>query len=213
MKPDTPHLPNWSRPDDSNINRILQRHLPWIQAYVHRKLGDFPRHKSDTGDIVQEALVQFLKYGPRLHVTNDGQLRALLSRIVVNVVSNQYEWFTACRRAIARERPLSSETVLNLNPPERIQDTPSKIAIQHEEEAWLRLAIEFLDFKNRELIVHRNWMSLSFQEIGDRLGISKDGARKQYYRAIKDPIEKVKALKDGRLDAVVGPELSREMED
>ncbi len=205
-------LPNWHQGQDTDIEEILKRHLPWIQTYIHKKLGNFPRHKSDTGDIVQEAMVQFLKYGPRLHVTNDGQFRALLCRIVENVVSNQYDWITACRRAVARERPLPSDTVLNLNPSERKQDTPSQIVNKQEEEAWLRLAVELLGFKHQEVIVHRNWMDLSFSEIGKRIELSKAGARKRYYNAINELIDKVEALKNGRIDSVVGPELSKEIQ-
>lgn len=205
-------LPNWAQNNESDIEEILKRHLPWIQGYVHRKLGNFPRRKFDTGDIVQEAMVQFLKYGPRLQVTNDGQFRALLCRIVENVVCNQYVWLNACRRTIARERPLPSDTVLNLNPSEGRPETPSQIVNQQEEEAWLRLAIELLDFKHREVIIHRDWMGLSFSETAEQIGLSKAGARKRYYNAINELIEKVDALKNGRIDRVVGPDLSKEME-
>lgn len=206
-----PHLPNWNQDSESDIDDILKRHLPWIQAYVHRKLGNFPRRKSDTGDIVQEAMVQFLKYGPVFRVTNDDQFRALLSRIVENVLCNKFDWFNACRRAISRERPLPTDTVLNLNPSMHGDDTPSQILSQQEEEAWMRLGIELLDFKDQEVIVHRNWMGLSFTEVGERLGLSKAGARKRYYHAITKLIEKVKALKSGKITSVVGPDLSEEI--
>lgn len=199
----TPLLPNWGQDNDADIERIMARHLGWVQAYVHKKLGDFPRHKSDTGDIVQEAMMQFLKYGPRFQVTNDAQFRALLCRIVKNVMSNEYDWFTACRRSIARERPLPSDTVLNLNALEQTQDTPSQIVNRNEEEAWLRLGIEFLDSAFRKVIVFRNWMNLSFTEIGKRLGISKAGARKRYYNAVNALIKEVKTLKSGGIDAMV----------
>ena len=49
-------------------------------------------------------------------------------------------------------------------------------------------------------------------KIGKLLGISKVGARKRYVRAMTILVETVEALKSGRIDAVLGPELCREME-
>lgn len=203
-------ISNRNQDDSNNLKMILERHLSWVQAYVHRKLGNFPRHKSDTGDIVQDALVQFLKFGPRIHLTNDKQFRALLCRIISNVINNKYDWFTAKRRAYARERPLPADTVLNLDPPQTRQDTPSQIAHQLEREAWIRLGIELLDPDDREIIVLRNWDDLSFKEIGDQCEVSKSEARRKYLQALKHLIATVKALQVGQLDTLLGPDLSEE---
>ena len=95
---ETPMLPNWEHGDGGDLEKILKRHLPWIQSRVHQKLGNFHRSKADTGDIVQEAMLQFLKHGPRIKLSNDHQFRALLCKIIENVVCDQYAWFTAQRR-------------------------------------------------------------------------------------------------------------------
>jgi RNA polymerase sigma-70 factor (ECF subfamily) len=199
-------LPDWEQAEPEDLEEILKRHLPWIQAYVHRKLGSMWRSKAETGDIVQEAMIQFLRHGPRVKLTNDRQFRALLCRIIENVVCDQYDWFTARRRAMAREQPLPGDTVLNLDPPMGKVDTPSQIVQQQEKEAWIRLGLELMKPKEREVIILRKWEDLSFAEIGERLGVGKSVARRKYLRSIEILIETVKALQSGRLEAVIGEE-------
>ena len=94
--------------------------------------------KGETCDYVQDAIVQFLQYGPRFTISNDARFRGLLAKIVENVLCNKYHWFIARRREIARERPLPSDTVLNLDPPRHAVDSPSMAADKHEQEAWVR---------------------------------------------------------------------------
>lgn len=208
--PNTPFLPNWDQDKAEDLEKILERHLPWIQSYVHRKLGDFWRSKADTGDIIQEAMVEFLKHGPRIRLQNDRQFRALLCRIVENVVCDKYAWFTARRRAIAKERPLPPDTILKFDPPRGSQDSPSQIVQRNEREGWLRLGLEVLDYRKREVIVLRNWENLSFAEIGERLDLSKSEARRKYLGAVNLLIETVNALQSGRLDSVLGEDLFEE---
>lgn len=197
---------------DNETAKILERHLPWIQKYVHHKLGRFLRTKLETGDIVQEATISFLKYGPRFKLINEKAFRSLLCRIVENALSNNYEWFTACRRNISIEKPLPTDSVLNLDPPQREQATPSKIAQQHEEEAWLRLGLELLDPEERRVIVMHHWELLSFNEIGKVLGLSREGARSRFIRALERLIETVESLKSGHLEDVLGEDFMKEME-
>ena len=83
-------------------------------------------------------------------------------------------------------------------------DTPSQIVQQQEKEAWIRLGLELLKPGDREVIILHKWEDLSFAEIGERLGISKSVARRRYLRSIELLIDTVKALQDGRVDAVIG---------
>jgi hypothetical protein len=62
----------------------------------------------ESGDVVQEAAVQFLNYGLRFIISDDKRFRGLLARIVENVLRDKHDWFTAQRREIARQRPLPS---------------------------------------------------------------------------------------------------------
>jgi RNA polymerase sigma factor (sigma-70 family) len=108
----------------------------------------------------------------------------------------------AKRREIARERPISTETVLSLDASRRRAKTPSKSAERHEREAWIRMGMEFLESEEREVILLRKWENLSFPEIGKRMKISKDAARMRHNRAVLKLAEKVGALRRGELPLV-----------
>lgn len=189
--------------DMDSLNRLLEAHLPWITAQVKRRMGPVLQKKAETGDYVQNALLQFLKYGPCFSISSENQFRAFLLKVVENSLRNQHDWFTAARREIARERPLPSDTVLSLDPPQGEVKTPSKQAARHEQEAWIRLSMEFIDAKAREILVLRQWEKLPFKEIGDRLGVSEVAARMKHNRAVKQLSKKVWALRSGQLSHIL----------
>jgi RNA polymerase sigma factor (sigma-70 family) len=164
---------------------------------VRRRLGPALRRKDESGDYVQDAVVEFLRYAPRFHMSSDSRFRALLGRIIENVLRDRNDWFTAQRRAMSKERPLPRDTVLNLDPPRQAAESPSQVALQHEQEAWVRLGLEFLDSEDRRLIVFREWEGLTFSAMGERLGISLSAVRDRYLRAVDRLTDEVWALRTG----------------
>lgn len=188
--------------DPNGLDTLVERHLPWIHDKVRQKLTPLLRGKGETCDYVQDAMVQFLRYGPRFTLADEEHFRAMMLRIVESTLLNRYDWFTAQRRAIARERPLPTDTVLSLDPLHSNAKTPSTSAQGHEQEAWIRLGIEFLDPEYREILVLRKWEDLSFNVIGERLGISSEAARKKCSRAINRLSDKVWELRAGNLSGL-----------
>jgi len=182
-----------------DLGECIEKHLQWIQEFASRKLSPLLRVKAETGDVVQDALVQFLKYGPRIHVASDAELRSLLARIVENVIRDKYDWFTARRRALVKERPLPSDTVLYLSSTKRDADTPSKIVHKSEQEGWVRLGLELLAPDDRRPLILRDWDRLSYIEIGKRLGISEHAARRKYIRSLTLLMGVVQSLRSGRI--------------
>ena len=193
-------LSRWSRGDRAGLDQLLERHLPWIRAHVRSRLGPALRRKDESGDYVQEAVVEFLKYAPRFHMSSDSRFRALLGRIIENVLRDRKDWFKARRRAISRECPLPRDTVLNLDPPRDAAASPSQMALQHEQEAWVRLGLECLDPEDRKLIILREWEGLTFAAMGERTGISLDAVRNRYLRAVGRLTQEVWNLRTGGRD-------------
>ncbi|HKD99958.1 MAG TPA: sigma-70 family RNA polymerase sigma factor, partial [Planctomycetota bacterium] len=171
--------------DAEAMHHLLERHLPWLRAEVRRQLGPVLRQKADTEDFVQDAAVNVLRFSPRFVVADEHQFRALLARIVVNVVRHKYEWFTARRRRLAQERPLPTDSVLHLGGLECSGSTPSEHAARAEREALVRLGVELLDAAERDAIVLRDWEDLPFADVGRELGVSEDAARMRYARAVR----------------------------
>jgi len=178
-------------------------HLSWVRVHVRKRLGPLLRRKAETNDIVQDAMVQFLRYGPSVLVSDSRHFRALIVKIVENSLRNKYDWFTARRRAISRENPLPPDTVLHLDPPHDSVDRPSQLAQRHEHEAWVRLGLELIDLEGSEIIILRQWDNLSYAAIGERLGISAEAARARYGRAVMRLAEEVGKLRRNGIVNVV----------
>ncbi|MFH2000405.1 MAG: RNA polymerase sigma factor [Planctomycetota bacterium] len=198
------YLQQWNAGDADGLQALLERHLPWIYEHVPKRLGPLLRLKADVSDYVQDVVVQFLQYGPRIQISDDEHFRALLIRIVENALRDKHDWFTARRRAYALDHPQPSDTVLSLDPPaEDPVATPSKVASRHEDEAWIHLGLELIDPEERELIVLRQWDELPFDEIGKRIGVSQDAAWKRHNRAVHHLAEKVGELRRRRIDCLM----------
>jgi RNA polymerase sigma factor (sigma-70 family) len=202
----TESLDEWNLGNQKGLTALLEQHLPWIQEYVSRKLGPKLRTKLESWDIVQEAMVQFLKYGPRIKVSSASQFRALIGRIVENVLCDEHDRVTTLRRKISRERPLPSDTVLNLDLPRLEVTPPIKTAQRNENEAWIRLAIELVSTQDREVLTLRAWGSHSFSEIGSQIGVGENAARMRFNRALLRLAEKVARLRRGELERVLDEE-------
>jgi RNA polymerase sigma-70 factor (ECF subfamily) len=199
-------LSQWNQGDRLALDALLEDHLPWIRDQVRRRMGPKLRSKGETCDYVQDALVEFLRYGPRFTLSSDAVFRALLLKIVENTLRHRHVWFTARRRDMAREQPLPSDTILSLDASPGADETPSRSAAQHEQEAWIRLGMEFLDPDQREVLLRRKWDNLSFAEIGDRLNISSEAARKRHNRALDKLSNLIWELRQGKLDRVLEEE-------
>ncbi len=195
-------LSQWNAGEEQALDNVLERHLPWIREQVRKRLTVLLRQKAETMDYVQDVVIQFMRYGPRFVVSDEKRLRGLLYRIVENSLHDKYDWFTARRRAISRERPLPSDTVISLDPPRGSVSTPSRIAHRNEREAWIRLGLEFLAPDDRELIALRQWEKVPYDEIGKKLGLSPDAVRMRYNRAVGRLGDKVGALRCGQVDSI-----------
>jgi len=196
-------LERWHDGDQDALNALLEEHVPWVHSQVRRHMTPLLRSKGETVDYVQDAMFQFLRFAPRFKVANTAHFRGILLKIAQNALHNRYDWFTARRREIAREKPLPSDTILSLDPPQQAVKSPSKSAEEHEREAWVRLGMEFLDPEEREVLVLRKWENLSFAAIGEELGIAADAARMRHNRAVRRLGDKIWALRGGNVESVL----------
>ena len=190
-------LQRWNGGDERALQELLQLHLPWIQAHVEKRLGGLVRAKEETADVVQDALVEFLRYGPRFNVSSEAHLRFLLGRIAENVLRDRHDFFTRRRRQVARERPLPEETVLELDAGSRDSVRPDRALEKKQWQAWVRLALELMDPEEREVIVLRQWDDLEFAEIAEKIGGTADAARMRFQRALPKLAQKIRQLQRG----------------
>ncbi len=188
--------------DREALGVLLQRNLPAIRAMVRGKLGAALRKKEQTEDIVQQTMVEFLRYGPRFTIENEVVFRALMGKIALNVLRGRADWYQALRRKAARERPLS-DSVIDLEPVDSSVPTPDSDLQRQERDGFVRLALELLEPEDRDVLVLREIEELPFSAIGEQLGISPDAAKMRYYRALPRLAETYRSLQCGGISNLV----------
>ncbi len=193
-------LRRWHQGDPAALEALIQEHLGWLLAEVRRRISPRLRRKVESQDIVQDAMVRLLRYGPRFVPANKGQFRALLARIVLNTILDGRAFHENPKRDMDREQPVPSRTVLILGAAGRALTKPDEAAERDEIGEWLRLGLEFLDPDDRKVIHLRQWEGLEFGDVAERLGLATaDAARMRFQRALPRLAQKVQELKAGRL--------------
>ena len=177
-------LQRWHAGERGAIDALVARDLPWIARYVKTRLGPFLRGRGETADYVHDALLDVLGYVPRFVTGNRAGFRSLLARMIENHLRDAHDHHAAQRRTPLRERPVPSDSVLDLDRPQETVTQPSSKAEQREEALWVRLAIEMLEREDRQVILLREWQGLEFAAIGEQIGIREDAARMRYRRAL-----------------------------
>ena len=179
--------------DGEALRALVARDLTWIRARVNRRVGDLLRQRGEVDDYVQDAVVAALEHGPRFVVDDRDRFRALMARIVENVLRMRHRALRAGCRDVAREQPIATGVVLDLTAG---GTSPSSAASRNERRAWLDLGLELLGPADREIVLLRQWEGLSFAEAAARLGVAEDAARMRFRRALRRLARVVRRLRD-----------------
>jgi len=191
-------LSRWNDGDEDALTELIGLHADWLRRHVGRRLGGELRTKLESGDIVQDSLMHFLRDLPRFEVEGEAQFRALMARIIENRIRDTRDWFHAKRRTVSREQRLSG-SVADLSPGARAFTRPDEAAAKLEMKTFVRLALELLEPDDQHVIVLRQWEGRPFEEVGGELGISPDAARMRFNRALKRLADQIEKLKEGEV--------------
>lgn len=189
-------LRRWHGGDDAALGALVARDLPWLRAVVRQRMGVELAGRADADDIVQQALVNLLQYGPRFEVDDVTAYRGLIACIVENTIRKLIRDGRRQRRWAGGEEPLPSGSVVALSGG---ATRPSMSADRNERRAWIQLGLELLDPRDRELVLWRQWDGKSFAEIGAALDVSEDAARMRFERALQRLAQAVARLRSGRV--------------
>lgn len=190
-------LQRWHGGDREAIHVLVARDLPWIHDYVQARLGPLLRARGETMDYVQDAVIAVLSYSPRFVTADRARFRGLVARILENHLRDAHDHHMAACRALVRERPLPSDSALDLDRPQRPVTQPDARADANEQQAWVRLALELLEVEDRQVLLLRQWQDLEFAAIGERMGLSEDAARMRFQRALPKLAKKLDELRAG----------------
>ncbi len=194
-------LRGWCSGDEEALAVLLGEERDWICGLVRRRLGAALRGRAETQDVVQDAVVEVLRSGPRILTRDRAAFRALLARIVENTLRDAHDRHTAARRDLRREVPLDSRSTIVLDKSLRSVTHVSEAAVREEERALIRCAIELLEPIDREIVLLRGYRELEFAECARLLGIAVSTAQMRFARAVPRLARMVARLRAGQVDA------------
>ena len=167
--------------DEQALNDLFARYIPSLRRWASWRLPHWARDLADTPDLVQETLIQVFKKMDAFEHRGEGAFHAYLRQAVMNRIRNELR--TAQRR------------------PERVgldeeqQDdglSPLEAAIGVEAVERYEAALQRLRDEERELIVARIELGLTYSELADATGKpSSDAARMAVARALVRLVEEM----------------------
>lgn len=147
---------------------------------LHRHLTRKIRCGFTAADLTQEVFVKLLRSQNTTDINNP---RAYLYRIASNILADHFRSVTSRHGAL--HQPLS-DTVVDVMP------GPEDALLSRDELMRLQRAIDELPERQREVIMLHKFKGLSYQEIADQLGISKNTVMVHMMRALAHCREQVR---------------------
>ena len=160
--------------DQRALEEVLARAIPLLKRWASGRLPHWARDMVDTDDLVQDTVINTLKRLDVFEYRVDSALQAYLRQAVMNRIRNEI------RRASRHPAP---ETLDSGAPDAGVSPLEELIGKQ-EVEAYDE-AMEALEPHEREAIVGRVELGLSYVELADAMGRpSADAARMAVGRAL-----------------------------
>ena len=160
--------------DEDSLNRLLARYLPRLRRWASGRLPWALRTMLDTGDLVQDAIVNALPHLNGLEIRTEHAFQFYLQRAVKNRIIDLHK--RAGRRPIREEIPEDARTP---------DSSPEVKAIQAEALERYERALASLKNEESQALVLRVELGFDYQEIATQLGKpSADAARMAVTRAM-----------------------------
>jgi RNA polymerase sigma-70 factor (ECF subfamily) len=152
---------------------VIQRIGPIVQRYCRGRLGRSDRSSVSADDVAQEVLLAVLTALPSYRV----QGRPFLA-FVYGIASHKV---IDAHRAATRNR---SDAVAEVPDAVSVADGPEQRALQGELSVQMRLLLEQLPEKQREILVLRVVVGLSAEETAEAVGSTPGAVRVAQHRAL-----------------------------
>ena len=170
--------------DAGALEALLDRYQPRVRQLVRQRLGGQLRQELDSGDMVQEAMVEVLEGFERFEMRDEDAFVKWLSVLVENRLRELSRFHRAQKRDLSRKVGLESpdEEKPAFEPVGR-GETPSVEVGRAEFADHLREALKQLTERHRAVIVAKE-SGLAWAEVAEQLGLqTPEAARMLHARA------------------------------
>jgi RNA polymerase sigma-70 factor (ECF subfamily) len=144
--------------DREALDALFARHIPLLRRWASGRLPRWARDIADTSDLVQETVLQTFKRVETFEPRGNGALQAYLRQAVMNRIRNAF-------RSKRRQPPVAE---LDEQLPAD-HTSPLEAAIRQEELERYDAAMGELSEHERDLIVARLELGLTYEEIAEAL--------------------------------------------
>lgn len=191
----------WQAGDRQALDQLAAEIQPWLHQEISLALGKNQRAAQDSVDMAQNAVLNFLTWGPKFVPENETQFRALLKRIATNqVIDMQRRQGLRNRGGHVESMLKSGNSFSNFGPTQNSALSPSHQAGQAEDQDWVRLALQFLEPDERHLLVASEVEGQDWATIASDLGLtSADAARVRCARLKPKLARLLMQLRRGRM--------------
>jgi RNA polymerase sigma factor (sigma-70 family) len=145
--------------DREALEVLFARHIPRLRRWASGRLPRWARDVADTQDLVQDTVLQVFKRVEDFEPRGDGALQAYLRQAVMNRIRNELR---------SKGRRPSFEGLDDEAPADRT--SPLDAAIRQEQLDRYDSALSRLSEQERDLIVARVEVGLTYEEIAEALG-------------------------------------------
>jgi RNA polymerase sigma-70 factor (ECF subfamily) len=141
------------------LDQLCARYLPRLQRWAHGRLPAWARGALDTQDLVQETMASAVQHLPSFEPRHEAAFQAYLRHALMNRVRDEI------RRAHRRPAPDPLDSARPSTAPSPLEEAIGLEALDCYEAALQRLRPE-----DREAIIARIEMGLSFNDVAEALG-------------------------------------------
>jgi RNA polymerase sigma-70 factor (ECF subfamily) len=169
--------------DRAALGKLLDFYRPALVEVAGYSLPGNLRGKLSKSDIVQQTFLEAQQQLSSFHGDTPAMFGGWLRTAMVNNVRDQMRHYHATARSVGHEISLDTDSrrVWQLTSD---SSGPFEKAVHHEEHGQLEVAVESLAPEYRQAIILRHRENLTFADIGKRLNISENAARKLWLRAL-----------------------------
>ena len=165
------------------LGELLTDFRPYLLKIAEAELPDWLGGKCGGSDVVQNTIVEAFACFEQFRGDTPEELQQWCRAILRHQVVRLTREFVADKRDLGREVSLTrlgSEPAVIAKQP-----SPSSIVGHVETDAAVRVALERLPERYRQVLIWREWEELPFAVIGQRLDRSPDAARMIWWRAVE----------------------------
>jgi len=175
-----------SRGDPGAVPSLLERYLDDLRVYVDRHAGASLQGKETPADLVQSVCREVLEGVQRgaFEYRGEARFRQWLYQAALHKIQAKARFHGAQKRERGREQPLADGADSQQELPFGISRTPSRSAIDSEEQARFLAAMAMLPPEQRQVVEWAHLEGLPHKEIARRLGLSEPNSRMLLSRAL-----------------------------